>query len=227
MEKLIYLVENRDDQTIEALKDALFDRISTLRAQGASQITVNIADLSDTLEQDAPGRLMGTWQTVAAVVAFWIPSLDERGAIEDALQQCCQSLTGYLVTESVVQPFDVDWADGERRPGVTQFGANGKPPNVTDEEFYYTWQVLHSAQSFDLHPRRWSYVRNAVARPLTKDAPTYLAIVSEHFHALEDYTDNSRYFGSEEALKEMMEHMPGFFDVNNMFSLGMSEYYFH
>ena len=65
-----------------------------------------------------------------------------------------------------------------------------------------------------------------MARPLTPNAPAYRAIVAEHFHTLEDFTDDSRYFGSQEALEEMIEHMPGFCDLNTMFSLGMSEYYF-
>ena len=32
--------------------------------------------------------------------------------------------------------------------------------------------------------------------------------------------------GSREALEEMIGHMPGFCDLGNMFSLGMSEYYY-
>ena len=44
--------------------------------------------------------------------------------------------------------------------------------------------------------------------------------------AVEDFTDDARYFGSQEALMEMIEHMPGFCDLENMFSLAMSEYYF-
>ena len=169
---------------------------------------------------------MGPWQDVAAVVAFWHANLDERAPIEACLDTLSAAITGYLVTESVVQPFELEWQDSERRPGITQFGANGIPEGVSDEAFYHDWQVLHSAQSFELHPLRWSYVRNAVARPLTPNAPTYRAIVSEHFRNLEDFTDDARYFGSQASLEEMIAHMPGFWDLGNMFSLGMSECYF-
>jgi len=227
MEKMIYFLERDAALSVNEFKDGLLGQtVDELRGHGAHTITINVADLNDVIEQDAPGRLMGPWQQVSAVASFWHDSLDERAPIEAALGAFSNSITGYLVTESIVQPFTADWKEGERRPGVTQFGANGKPEGVSDEAFYHNWQVLHSAQSFDLHPLRWSYVRNSVARPLTPDAPPYRAIVAEHFRSLEDFTDDSRYFGSEEALAEMIEHMPGFCDLNTMFSLGMSEYFF-
>jgi hypothetical protein len=227
MEKMIYFLARPEHIAMDAFKSTLLgDVINEIRGLGARDITVNLAEFNDVIEEQAPGRLMGPWRDVSAVVSFWHANLDERGPIETCLQSCGATLTGYLVTESVVQPFETQWSEGQRRPGITQFGAIGKPENVSDEDFYYNWQVLHSAQSFDLHPLRWSYVRNAVARPLTPDAPTYRALVAEHFRTLEDFTDDSRYFGSQEALEEMIEHMPGFCDIGNMFSLGMSEYYF-
>lgn len=227
MEKMIYLLKRRADVESGDFKAALLGPvIEELRERGAGNITVNLAELNDVLKEQAPGRLMGPWRDVSAVVSFWHENLDERAPIEACFEKISQSTFGYLVTESVVQPFERVWAEGERRPGVTQFGANGKPEGISDEAFYHNWQVLHSAQSFELHPLRWSYVRNAVARPLTPNAPAYRAIVSEHFHSLEDFTDDARYFGSQEAVEEMMEHIPGFCDLGNMLSLGMTEYYF-
>ena len=228
MEKLIYMLERPAATSVDGFKSQMLGPVAQeLRASEAVDITINMADLSETLQKNAPGRLMGPWESVSAVISLWHDNLDHRVSLEKILGKCSESITGYLVTESVVQPFERDWEDGERRPGVTQFGANGKPAGVTDEQFYYNWQTLHSAQSFELHPLRWSYVRNSVARPLTPDAPAYRAIVLEHFHSLEDFCDDSRYFGSQEALQEMIEHVPGFCDMENMFSLGMSEYHFN
>ena len=227
MEKSIYLLEKPAAVSIEAFRDVLLSGVvPQLRSLGASQLTVNVADLNATIEEQAPGRLIGPWQGLSAAVAFWHDCLDERAPIEAALREVCASVEGYLVTESVPQRFDPVWEGGERRPGVTQFGANGKPDNVTDEQFYHNWQVVHSAASFDLHPLRWSYVRNAVARPLTDTAPAYRAIVCEHFRELADFTDDERYFGSAEAVAGMLEELPGFCDFNNMVSVPMSEYYF-
>jgi hypothetical protein len=227
MEKSIYFLRKPPAVAIETFRDKLLDRAAPqLRALGATQITINVADLNATIEAQSPGRLIGPWQSLSGVVAYWHDCVDGRARIEAMLRGLSEAIDGYLVTESVPQGFAIEWEGGARRPGVTQFGANGKPANVTDEEFYYNWQVLHSTQSFELHPLRWSYVRNSVARPLTADAPSYRAITSEHFRELTDFTDDRRYFGSPEAVAEMLGHLPGFCDFNSMVSVPMSEYFF-
>ncbi|MEZ5573524.1 MAG: hypothetical protein R3E64_16120 [Halioglobus sp.] len=227
MEKSIYFLRKPSAVSIETFRDSLLvNTVAQLRSLGASQITLNIADLNTLIQEQAAGRLIGPWQTLSAVVAYWHDCVDGRALIEAHLREISDAIDGYLVTESVPQGFDPVWEGGERRPGVTQFGANGKPEHVTDEEFYYNWQVIHSTQSFDLHPRRWSYVRNAVARSLTEGAPAYRAIVSEHFRDIEDFTDDQRYFGSPQAVADMLEELPGFCDFNNMVSVPTSEYYF-
>lgn len=227
MEKSIYFLSKGDDIEFSEFSAGLRGPIlERLRDSGASQITLNIADLNEQISATSPGRLLGPWQHTSAVVSLWHDCIDRREPIERALIELSSHLDGYLVTESIPQSYVPEWEGGERRPGVTQFGANGKPDHVTDAEFYHNWQVLHSTSSFDLHPLRWSYVRNAVARPLTEGAPAYRAIVSEHFRELGDFTDDSRYFGSEQAVQTMLEEVPGFCDFNLMLSLGMSEYYF-
>lgn len=227
MEKSIYLLRKPAAMAIETFRDKLLSgAVSQLRALGASQITINVADLNSEIEAQAPGRLIGPWQTLSGVVSYWHDCLDGRAQIEAVLREFSEAIDGFLVTESLPQAFEPDWEGGARRPGVTQFGANGKPANVTDEEFYYNWQVLHSTQSFELHPLRWSYVRNSVARTLTAGAPPYRAITSEHFRALADFTDDQRYFGSPEAVAEMLGHLPGFCDFSSMVSVPMSEYFF-
>ena len=128
------------------------------------------------------------------------------------------------MTESVPQRCERTWKDGERRPGVAQFGMNPKPEGVSDESFYYEWQVVHSKLSFALHPLRQSYVRNAVARRLTPEAPPHRAIVIEHFEAIDAFTDDARYFGGPEVLKEMIEHAPTFYPFEESFTGPTSEW---
>lgn len=227
MEKSIYFLQKPTTVSIEAFRDTLLNEVVLrLQSLGASQLTVNVADINASIQEQAPGRLIGPWQTLSAAVSFWHDCLDQRTPLEASLSDISDTIVGYLVTESVLQAFDPVWEGGQRRPGVTQFGANAKPNDVSDEDFYHNWQVVHSASSFDLHPLRWSYVRNAVARPLTAGAPNYRAIVCEHFRELADFTDDQRYFGSEEAVLSMLKELPGFCDFNNMVSLATSEYYF-
>jgi hypothetical protein len=231
MEKLVYLLNSPSagDATRSARfsEAAVSDLADKLRRCGAQRIVVNVADLNEEVGSTAPGRIFGpVWPALDAVVEFWLDNLDQRRKIELLLGTQCEQLAGYLVTESVVQNFAREWPPKTRRPGVTQFTALAKPADVSDEDFYHTWQVKHSASSFDLHPRRWSYIRNAVARPLTSGALPYRALVVEHFRELADFTEDSRYFGTQQAIEEMYAELPGYCDVSSMITGPMSEYIF-
>lgn len=227
MEKFVYLLDKPEGESIENFRTTVLGAVvETLRAEGGRQITVNIADLGEQVSKVAPQRIIGPGENLGAVIEFWHDCLDRRAPIETCFEGVSDKVIGYLVTESIPQACEREWGEGERRPGVTQFGANGKPPGISDEEFYHNWQVKHSTHSFELHPLRWSYVRNSVARPLTKNAPAYRAIVSEHFKALDDFTDESRYFGSQQVVEEMFKEINGFCDLELMISVPMSEYYF-
>lgn len=228
MEKLIYLLDRAEAGSDNAALSAALrtQLVDAIKAAGGYRITLNIADLDAPVLRDSPARIAGTWDRFGAAVHFWLDSIDARAPIEVAIAALCPRYSGYLVTESTPQSFACDWAGGARRPGVTQFTANGKPADVSDEDFYYNWQIKHSAISFDLHPLRWSYVRNAVARPLTKNAPPFRSLVLEHFRELEDFTEESRYFGDPKVVEEMYADLPGFCDASSMITGPMSEYYF-
>lgn len=227
MEKFVYLLDRPEASSIEDFKATILGSVvDGLRSNGASNITVNIADLSERVAPVAPQRIIGPCENLGTAIEFWHECLDRRAPIEAIFEKVSDKVLGYLVTESIPQSCERTWQEGERRPGVTQFGANGKPANISDQEFYHNWQVLHSTHSFELHPLRWSYVRNSVAQPLTPNAPAYRAIVSEHFQNLDDFTDESRYFGSQEAVEHMYKNIQGFCDLELMISAPMSEYYF-
>ena len=227
MEKLIYLLNRTPDMSVDAIGHATTEKIAPVLArEGAYRITANIADVTEIIAQHAPARISKGWETVGAVLSFWLDSLDARFAIEALFADSSAGYAGYLVTESVVKGYERTWSDGERRPGYALFSALGKPAGVPDEEFYYWWQIRHSQSSARLHPHRWSYVRNAVARPLTPDAPPHRAIVLEHFRDFADFTDDSRFYGGEAALAEMYEELPHYCDFDSMISGPVSEYSF-
>jgi hypothetical protein len=113
-----------------------------------------------------------------------------------------------------------------RVDGITQITLNDKPKGVSDEDFYREWQEVHSKLSFDLHPTRVSYERNAVARRLTPNSPGHRAIVLERFPRLEDFVDESIYFGSAEVMQKMFAHVPKFYAFETAITGAMSEYRF-
>lgn len=227
MEKLVYLLGREPGADTQSLREQLLaETVPLLRTHGARQITLNIADLDAEVQDSAPDRIAGPWASLGAVVAFWLECLDSRGPIETHLASLAPGVSGYLVTESLPQTFAQDWGEGERRPGVSQFTAHGKPEGLDEASFYHNWQVEHSRLSFDLHPRRWSYERNAVARQLCGADTGYRALVLEHFRELRDFTDPARYFGDPAVVEQMYAELPGFCDVHNMVTGPMSEYRF-
>ncbi|HQR03187.1 MAG: EthD domain-containing protein [Proteobacteria bacterium] len=226
MEKLVYLLGHKPAATPVEFSQAMLAAVPALRAAGAKRIDLLLADLNEPVRQACPARIAGPWDDLAGVAQFWLDNVDHRSAVEPVLAAVAGRLDSYLVTESVVQPYVRDWPEGARRPGVNQFTAHAKPEDVSEEDFYHHWQVEHSAISFELHPLRWSYIRHAVARPLTAGAPPYRAIVSEHFRELRDFTDENRYFGSPGVVQRMYADLHHFCDHTRMVTGPMSEYNF-
>lgn len=229
MEKLIYIIEHMPSQLPEDFEKALLnDVVPAMRLRGARQITANIADMNDKVETDRTRteRIHGDWHKVAGAVHFWLNSLDTRDRIEELLTPISGNMSGYLVTESLVQGCERTWSGTVRRPGVTQFALGKKPAHVTDEHFYHHWQDIHGPWSFQLHPRRQSYVRNAVARCLTSGAASWRFIVLEHFAELEDFTDEDRYYANEEVVSKLWQDVPEFLDLTDYAGGPMSEYFF-
>ncbi|HKK51233.1 MAG TPA: hypothetical protein VKA74_06580 [Myxococcota bacterium] len=223
MEKLVYVLWGSKIPVSDRLEKIGRPLISVAREAGASTMSLLLPDQTELIRERSPARLSPSFDSASLVFQCWLPSLDVRAPIETALGRQDGELWGYLVTESTVQPRPGSEAEAERLPGITQITLNEKPEGVSDEAFYHEWQVVHSRMSFDLHPLRESYERNAVARRLTPEAPDHRAIVLERFSTLEDFVDESRYFGDPEVVKATFAHVPTFYRFDTAITGGMSE----
>jgi len=224
MEKLVYLTFPGDASVRGDYGEYLIEDVALkILARGVRALNVSVNDLQQEIPK--PTILLGDGARLGAAVSIWVDSLDERGPIEDALAARGERLEGYLVTESVPQACtDRSWPDGEKSPGVTHFTWFEKAEGVSEEEFFHNWFEVHTPFSFDLHPLRWEYVRNAVARPVTQGAPPIRAIVAERFREIRDYADPKRLFGDRELLKRSAEETSDYGDPNAMHSVPLSEY---
>jgi hypothetical protein len=224
MEKLVYLTFAKESLDAEAYRRHLLEEAAPrLLAAGVRRLDVQVSDLLGRIGK--PMLLMGEGASLGAAVSLWLDSVDARGPIEAALGVGARRVDGYLVTESVPQPCpDRDWPDGQRSPGVSHFTWFEKPASVSDEDFFHAWHAVHTPFSFELHPRRWSYVRNSVARTLTPGSRPVRAIVVERFRELEDYTDPKRLFGSKEALVRSGAEVAHYADTQRLHSVPLSEF---
>jgi hypothetical protein len=97
-----------------------------------------------------------------------------------------------------------------------------KPDRLSEQEFLHGWHAVHTPHSAELHPLRWSYVRDTAVRRLTPGSPDLRAIVVERF-AVDDYADPRRLFGSKQALAQNMQDLPGYADLADISSRPMRE----
>ena len=227
MEKLIYVLvdaENEIEGRVERIADAAID---TTRRLGGERLAILVPDEAEEIRAKCAARIGGDFDRLSAVFECWLPTLDVRTEVEAALTGQAGELWGYLVTESTMAPCpherEVTIVEGGRVPGVTQWGINDKPADVSLEDFYREWAV-HSKLSFDLHPHRDSYIRNAIVRKLTPAAPNYLGIVLERFPTLETFTNEKLYFGDPAVVKEMFAHVPSFYAFEGAITGGLSEF---
>lgn len=226
MEKLIYLVHAGAPDSPDPPEMLGGPLREAARSAGGERMAFFVPDVTETIRERAPARLSPSFDSVGLLFSCWLPSLDARGPIEEALKDLDPGFWGYLVTESTFGPLP-EAADATGRvAGITQISLNEKPEGASDDDFYHEWQDVHSKLSFDLHPTRVSYERNAVARKLVPRGPDHRAIVFERFPALEDFVDESIYFGDPEVVKKMFAHVPSFYRFDTAITGAMSEYLF-
>jgi len=236
MEKLIYLLWASEGRDPDRIKKILLDECAPrLLELGARILSMNIHDSDSDIPTAAPtpeGE-----QPLAAEVCIWLDCHDRRKPFEEVLERAGCRMAGYLVTESLYTDYGGnkwgkrrDWPDGQRSPGVLMVTVLEKPERLTYEEWIEHWYGVQSPVSEEIQPRM-RYVRNAVARPLTEDAPPILGIVDEAFPSAEHVTNPMLFFcadGSEEKMKEnilrMAQSVLGFLDLDRIRSVAMSEY---
>jgi len=172
-----------------------------------------------------------------AEFALWLDNIDDRAPVEALLHPLGDRMAGYLVTESVPTDYGDnewsgprDWPDGERSPGVLQLTLMEQPDRLTYDEWLVQWHGTQTPMSTRIQPRI-RYVRNAVVRPLTPDAPPYRGIVEEVWPSAEDVNDPHRYYlsgGDDEVLAahlaEMMDSVTAMLDLERIRLAAMSEY---
>ena len=156
---------------------------------------------------------------------------------EAVLAPRADRLAGYLVTESIPTDYGDnewaaprDWPDGQRSIGVVMLTLMEQPERLSAQEWYTHWYGTQTPMSTEIQPRI-RYVRNAVARPLTADAPPYRGIVEEAWPSAETVNDPMLFYragGDADLLSErmniMMTSVGAFLDLDRIRLAAMSEY---
>ena len=230
MEKLIHLLWRSDDHDEVSHREHMVGEIAPMLAANVARVNhLDVLTGDTSVEIPTPPVQLGLGPQLASVVTIWLDSIDDRGPIIPALQSA-PGTTGrvdqYLVTESVPQPstMERDWPLGTRTPGATLFSRFPKPDRLTDEEFFHGWHDIHTPSTPLLHPLRVEYVRNSVARVLTPGSPPIRALVAERWAAIDDYSDPTRLFSSDDAIEASMAELPLYADFESLNSRPMFQW---
>jgi len=236
MEKLQYLLWSPAGRAPEALRKELLDGVAPqLLELGAHGLAMNIAD--EHAAVPPPVAAPAGEAQVDATVSIWLDCLDSRAPFEDVLRGASQRLAGYLVTESLYTDYGDNrfapprsWPDGDRSPGLSVVTLLEKPDRLSYDEWVAHWHGVQSPVSAAMQPRT-RYVRNAVARAVTAEAPPVLGIVEECWPSAEHLTDPMLFYcadGSKETLRRnverMLESVTAFLDLDRIRTMTMSEY---
>ncbi|HEY3830948.1 MAG TPA: hypothetical protein VGO03_01525 [Acidimicrobiia bacterium] len=235
MEKLMYLVQLAPGTTPEAARTAMIDDVGTkLLDAGALGLTIDVADEAAQFTPLAPPPAD---DPLHAVVSLWLDAYDYREPFEAILRDRAAKLAGYQVVESMYREYGGnqwsgprEWPDGQRSPGplvVTMFPQH---PDMDFDTWIRYWHDKQSPMSEAIQPRT-RYVRNAVFRAITADAPPFRAIVEEAWPSIDAVTDPMQFFcadGDSDTLTKnittMMEHVGTFIPMDQMRNYPMSEW---
>lgn len=234
MEKLVYLIwaasqDARGDVTGAILSECA-PRLLELGPRGL------VANLADT-DVPAPVPWPATEPPLAAELGLWLDCYDRRGPFEEILADFGDRYAGYLVTESLYSDYGTnahapprDWPDGKRSPGLLTVTLMERPRRLEPADWLAHWHGVQSPVSEAMQPR-CRYVRNAVVRALTPEAPPYEGIVDEAWPSAEHLTDPMLFYGAggdEETLRgnqrRMFESVKAFLDFDRIRTVTMSEY---
>ncbi len=236
MEKLQYLCWPRAGlepaEHGRVVRDVIVPALLALDPRGLS-VQVDDADAQVPVPMPPPDGEVQPF----ALVSLWLDRYDDRAPFEVVLREHSDHIAGYLVTESMYTDYGGnghgrirDWPDGERSPGVVMVTLLRRPAHMTADEWITHWHTVQSPVSEAMQPRM-RYVRNAVARPITPDAPPIEGIVEEAWPSAEHMTDPMLFYCAgddpelmKRNLNEMLASVMAFLELESLRSFTTSEY---
>jgi hypothetical protein len=236
VEKLIYLVWLEPEATRAEVAEVMLGTAApALLALDPHRLSMDVWDTESDIPAPVPTPEGET--PLHALVSVWVDTIERRQPYEDVIGSIATRVAGYQVVESLYRDYGGNqwsaprsWLDGQRSPGVLTVALLQQHPDLTFDEWITRWHTRISPITEAIQPRT-RYVRNAVFRGFTEDAPPFRAIVEEAWPSLEHVTDPMLFFcadGDPEVMSanitQMIEEITAFTDLETMRSVTMSEW---
>jgi hypothetical protein len=229
VEKLIYVVWKRAEQSIGSFRETILGEVAAgLLGLGVRGLSVNLADEMAAYAQGM--RITRTQEPPSGTVSIWLDTALDRDPVHRLLETACHRLAGYLVLESVPLVNTTHVAPlGQRTPGITTVAFLEKPEAMLHEDWLEQWQGRHTRVAIETQST-FFYIQNLIVRAVTRDAPPWSAIVEEGFPE-EAPMDPTVFFAAgssrerlEENRRRLLESCGKFIDFARLESHPMSSY---
>ena len=236
MEKLMYLVWLPEDRTRREVADIVLGPLAKgLLELDPLRLSIDVWDPESDIPAPVPTPEGET--PLHALVSLWVDAVDYRSPYERVLAEGAEWMAGYQVVESLYRDYGGNrwsaprhWPDGERSPGVLTVALLQQHPDLEFDEWMTRWHTRISPITEAIQPRT-RYVRNAVFRAVTDDAPPLRGIVEEAWPSTRHVTDPMLFYcadGDPERMNahisQMIEEITAFTDLSTLRSVTMSEW---
>jgi hypothetical protein len=230
MEKICTLLWKPHGVSDDAFRDALLREAPELAKRGALRLRLSVVDAH--VAAGTKNRVSRMDPPKSALISYWVHEADARALVEERLAACSEKLCAFLVVESEpIRNTEHVAPLGNRTPGFNLVTGIEPKAGMAYADFIAHWHHEHRACAVETQST-FGYVRNEIVRALSPDAPSWAAIVEEHF-PIEALSDPMIWYaaqGSEERfrrnLKRMIESCAAFLAMDRVDSHPMSEYVF-
>ena len=178
MEKLVYQLWKKDDDSLENFKESLLSNLTKDLDGLVKELQINIADAD---VEPASGLAQSNYPPAAnAVIFLKVQSYFLAHTLEDHLHKVAKKIHGFVVSESVILDDIKKSPLGLRSEGFSQVVFLEKPETMCTFDWFEHWTKHHTKIAIETQSN-FIYVQNSVVRPLQKSSPAFIAIIEECF----------------------------------------------
>ena len=194
MEKIIYQLWKKDDDSLEIFKDKLLTNFSSDISKLVSELQINMADA----DVEAAGNLVQSNYPPAphAIVFLKVGSYFSSYKLANHLEKVTKKIEGFVVSESIILDNQDKSPLGSRTEGFSQIVFLEKPEKMSLFDWFDHWTNYHTKIAIETQSN-FIYVQNTVVRPLQKTSPSFIAIIEECFPS-EAMTDSQVFYDAKD-----------------------------
>lgn len=178
MEKLVYQLWKKDDDSLENFKESLLSNLTKDLDGLVTELQINIADAD---VEPASGLAQSNYPPAPnAVIFLKVQSYFLAHSLEDHLHKVAKKIHGFVVSESVILDDIKKSPLGLRSEGFSQVVFLEKPETMCTFDWFEHWTKHHTKIAIETQSN-FIYVQNSIVRSLQKSSPAFIAIIEECF----------------------------------------------